>query len=239
MSILSLPAAFGLAVGQLTDRAILAVLVKSVAITLAVLIAIGFAVGALAQEYAAYLELAVGPEFGTLVSIVATLFGGWLLFRIVALAVLPFFGDEIVAAVETQHYPAARNSVRTRNWREEMGESLRATGLTLAINSVALLLSIPLLLTAIGPALLFFVANAWLLGRELVALTAHRHTADAKIGSVTRFALGAITAGLAIVPFVNLLAPVLGAAAACHLVHRKAAKAVTSSSATASSSRAV
>ncbi len=239
MSILSLPSAFGLAAGQLADRAILAVLVKSVAITLLILIAIGFAVGALAQDFAGYLELAVGPEFGTLVSIVAALLGGWLLFRIVALAVLPFFGDDIVAAVERRHYPAARNSARTRNWREETGESLRATGLTLAVNGAALLLSIPLLLTAIGPALLFFVANAWLLGRELVALTANRHTADVQVGPATRLALGAITAGLAIVPFVNLLAPVLGAAAACHLVHRKAAKTVTSPSAPASSSNTV
>lgn len=55
-----------------------------------------------------------------------------------------------------------------------------------------------------------------------------RHRADkaelAPVSGLTRFLLGGIVAALLIVPFVNLLAPVLGAAAATHLVHRGRAR---------------
>ena len=36
----------------------------------------------------------------------------WLLFRVVALAVLQFFADEVVAAVEARHYPARAAQAR-------------------------------------------------------------------------------------------------------------------------------
>ena len=37
----------------------------------------------------------------------------------------------------------------------------------------------------------------------------------------TRFVLGAIVVALLTIPFVNLVAPIIGAAMATHLVHRK------------------
>ena len=68
--------------------------------------------------------------------------------------------------------------------------------------------------------------NAVLLGRELEDMVwlRHRQGADdlAPITRGQRFALGAIVAALMLVPFANLVAPVLGAASATHLVHRSA-----------------
>ena len=84
---------------------------------------------------------------------------------------------------------------------------------------------IALLFTAVGPALLFFAANAWLLGRDLGDMVAVRHMDAAALPAWRaatrgrRTALGAVAAGLFAVPIVNLLAPIVSAALATHLFH--------------------
>lgn len=226
---LSLPAALGRSVGQLTDPAILKVLAKSIAITLVLLLVAGGGIWfAFAGVTDWLLEGSPDRWLSGLLSALGAILGllsVWLLIRIVALAVVQFFADEIVQAVERKHYPEARSSARSLDWREELANSAKSTGRTILVNLAALIVAIPLLLTAIGPAILFFVVNAWLLGRELLDLAwiRHRHSVDARppIGALERLLLGATIAGLLLVPFVNLLAPVIGAAAACHLVHRK------------------
>ncbi|WP_338446838.1 EI24 domain-containing protein [Pelagerythrobacter marensis] len=222
----ALLSALGRAAGQLTDPAILRVLVKSVAITLAVFVAAGVAAGVAVDAALDRWDIAGGEGVGALVGLLLALVGGWLLFRLVALAVLQFFADEIVAAVEARHYPDARKTARAVPWREEMGTSARATLRAVLANLLALALAVPLVFTAIGPAIVFWAVNAWLLGRELqdLAWTRHRQgpaTANGPLHAAERFLLGGTIAGLLAVPFVNLLAPVLGAAAAVHLVHRR------------------
>ena len=92
-------------------------------------------------------------------------------------------------------------------------------------NLIALPFAIALLVTGIGTAILFWAVNGWLLGRELQDMVWLRHAEASQskppIGFGTRFALGGFIAILLTVPFVNLLAPVIGAAAATHLVHRR------------------
>jgi uncharacterized protein involved in cysteine biosynthesis len=41
------------------------------------------------------------------------------------------------------------------------------------------------------------------------------------LSGLTRFALGGIVAAMLLVPFANLLAPVIGAAATAHLIHSR------------------
>ena len=64
-----------------------------------------------------------------------------------------------------------------------------------------------------------------LVGRELqdmVWLRHRRHAADpAPVARGERWLLGGAVAALLALPLVNLLAPILGAAAATHLIHRK------------------
>lgn len=226
---LSLPAALGRAAGQLSDPAILKVLAKSILVTLAIFAGLGAGLWWLVDRATASWLLPMlpddyGPGVTALVASVILLLGGWLLFRFVALAVIQFFADGIVEAVERKHYPHALASARKLGWREELANSLRSTARAVLVNGGALVVAIPLLLTGIGPAILFFVVNAWLLGRELQELAWIRHKtapgAKPPIGAIERMLLGATIAGLLAVPFVNFLAPVLGAAAACHLVHR-------------------
>lgn len=217
-----IPRAFALALGQLSDPAILRVLVKSVLATLAIFALLGVAVwqglSAALTSYAAGFEGLSG-----LIALVVTAIGAWLLFRVVALAVLQFFADDVVRAVERRHYATAA-AVPDLPFAAELAASGRALLRVIAVNAVVLPIALVLLVTGVGTALLLWGANAWLLGRELTEMVWLRHRAGSDeltaVSGLTRFLLGGIVAALLIVPFVNLLAPVLGAAAATHLVHR-------------------
>ena len=212
--------AFALALAQLGDRLILAVLGKTILITLVVFAALG-GLGWLALGWAWEGSDSFGDGFRAALALVLALLAGWLLFRLVALAVLQLFGDEVVAAVEARHYPQAAAKVRPLGWRAEWRNGWRGLLRSLAYNLAALPVALLLLGTAIGPALIFGAVNAMLLGRELSELVAQRLPGAAVPGFATRAALGGAVVVLLTVPFVNLLAPVLGAAAATHLVHRR------------------
>lgn len=222
LAMTQLPRAFALALGQLSDPAVLRVLAKSMLATLAIFAALGLAawrgLSALLAAYASGYE-----GFSGLIAVALTVIGGWLLFRVVALAVLQFFADDVVRAVERRHYSAAA-AVPDLPFTAELAASTRALLRVIAVNAVVMPLALVLLVTGVGTALLLWAANAWLLGRELTEMVWLRHQADkhdlAPVTGPTRFLLGGIVAALLVVPFVNLLAPVLGAAAAAHLVHR-------------------
>jgi uncharacterized protein involved in cysteine biosynthesis len=225
--------AFASALGQLGDRRILAVLTKSLLVTLAIFALLGvLAWYALSAEFSRLTT--PSPDYAAdyerlaaVVAVMLTIIGGWLLFRLVALAVLQLFGDEVVRAVEAEHYPAAAAAARPLGWREEVRVGTRSLLRSLGYNLAALPVALLLLATAIGPALLFAAVNAVLLGRELTEMVALRHRdTDGRAplpGPLPRLALGGAVVALLTVPFVNLVAPVLGAAAATHLVHRRRA----------------
>lgn len=226
---ISLPRAFALSFSQLGDPAIVKVLVKSLLITLAIFVVIGGVLWAVLDSLIEGWIVANLPDdySNTLAALAAILVGlvaTWLLFRIVALFVLQFFAEEIIRAVEAKHYPEAASVARSLGMREELSNGLRSTVRALLVNLVALPFAIFLLFTGIGTALLFWAVNAFLLGRELQDMVwlRHRTATDeiAPLGGGNRFLLGGAVAGLLMVPFVNLLAPVLGAASATHLVHR-------------------
>ncbi|WFL78599.1 EI24 domain-containing protein [Altererythrobacter arenosus] len=213
-----------LAMRQLSDPPVLRVLAKSIAITIGLFVLLGFGISeGLPRLMSGYLDL--GGETYAILSLILTLFALWFLFRIVAVAVLQFFADEVVIAVEARHYPAASLGARRLPFREDLSNSLGSIARTIGINLLAIPIALLLIPTGIGPAIAFFGANAILLGRELTDMAWLRHRQDpgarSPAGRVDRLILGAAVAGLMLVPFVNLLAPVLGAAAGTHLVHRR------------------
>ena len=224
-----LPTALALAFGQLTDPAILRVLTKTMAITLAIFLALGWLASlgfdAVLRQYGGRFGLAGEGGVAALLAILLMLVAGWLLFRLVALAVLQFFAEDVVRAVEARHYPRQAAMVReiplAENLRHSAGQTLRA----LLANAAALPVAAVLAPTAIGAPAVFLLVNAVLLGRELQDMVwlRHRHDrgSDAPLGKPTRFALGGIVAAMLAVPFVNFIAPVVGAAAATHMVHRR------------------
>ncbi len=218
----SFPASFARAARQLADPAILRVLVKSMVATLGVFAALGVALYAVLHLLLT--EAGWAPVNGAMVvlTVAATILLGWLLFRIVALAVIQFFAEDIIRAVEARYYPGAAHTARTITFRESLKDGARAGLRALGVNLLILPVALALLFTGIGTVALFWAVNAWLLGRDLqeLAWARHRHdrTEPAPIGGGTRFLLGGAIAALFTVPFLNLLAPVIGAAAATHLV---------------------
>ncbi|MBL4859168.1 MAG: EI24 domain-containing protein [Erythrobacter sp.] len=224
---ISLPRALALSFSQLGDPAILKVLGKSLLITLAIFLLLGWGLSFGFEAALEWAGLEEGSDAGTLLAVLATLIGAWLLFRFVALFVLQFFVEEVVRAVEARHYPEAASAARSLAFHEEMRNGVRSTMRALLVNLVALPFAILLLVTGIGTALLFWAVNAFLLGRELQDMVWLRHRRDtaeiAPLGQGRRFLLGGAVAALLMVPFLNLLAPVLGAASATHLVHRRRA----------------
>lgn len=219
--------AFTLALAQLFDPRVLRILAKSIAATLLAFALLG-AAGWWLADWAlatAWLDDDKVADMRGLIALMLVVLGGVLLWRIVALVVLQFFADEVVEAVEARHYPTALAAARKLGWREELANGLRGGGRALLFNLIALPFALVLLVTGIGPALLFWAVNAVLLGRELQDMVwlRHRHAPDAPapLRKFERFALGGIVAALLIVPLVNLLAAFIGAAMATHLVHRK------------------
>jgi CysZ protein len=225
----AVPAAIVKALGQLGDRAVVAVAVKSIAITLVLFAGLGVGLYfALAEASARY---GVGEGWAGVAAVLLVPVAAWLLFRVVALAVLQFFADEIVAAVEAKHYPALAAQAKALPFHRDLANSLRGLARALGYNLLALPVAAVLAFTAIGPAVVFLAVNAVLLGREFTDMAWLRHCKDDLRGNPVPFAervlLGAAMAGLMVVPFANLIAPVIGAAAGTHLVLRRVEQGAT------------
>ncbi len=211
------------AVRQLGDPAVVNLAAKSIGITLLLFVAGGIGL------YRALIW--IGTEFAwstggvgeAIAAAILTLLGAWFLFRVVALAVLQFFADEIVAAVEVKHYPEAARQARNLPFRRDLANSLRGLGRAVLFNLLALPVAIVLMFTAIGPAVVFLLVNAVLLGRELTDMAWLRHCGEAPkdtpVGGFERFALGGAIAALMLVPLAGLLAPIISAAAGTHVTH--------------------
>lgn len=224
-------AAFPLAFAQLSDPRIRRVLARSILLTLALFAAAAILAGWLLTGTnpcgigpLSY-DCTIGAGAGTLAAILIAIAGLWLLFPAIAVAVMGLFADEVVEAVETRHYPAAAASARPIPLGRSAAMGLRSGGRLLAWNLMAAPLYLLLLFTAVGPFLLFLAVNALALGRDLGEMVAARHMDDAALrrwlasSRPRRALLGLAATGLFMVPFVNLLAPVLGAAMATHVFH--------------------
>jgi CysZ protein len=219
--------ALALSLAQLGDPRILRVLAKSLAVTLALLATLGVALWFAAREVA--LWLGAGGALSGLAGLAGVLAGvalGWLLFRAIAIAAVGLFADEVVEAVEARHYPAALASARRLPFARSLAMGAGSAGRAILVNLLASPLYLLLLVTGVGTAIGFFVVNALLLGRDLGDMVAVRHVAPEQLAAhrratrPRRWMLGAIGTALLLVPFVNLLAPVLGAAMVTHLYHR-------------------
>lgn len=219
---------FLLSVDQLGDRKVINVFVKSLAITLVLCVVLGWAafVG-LKQLGDAYFTWGVdGRLLSGIFATLAAIALSWLAFRAIAIPVTGFFADEVVAAVEAKHFPLEAERAR----RVGLWLSLRLALLSLlrvvGVNLLMLPIYLGLLLTAVGPIIAFVIVNALLLGRDLGEMVAVRHLDPPAmrqwLGNTRwdRAVLGLIVTGAFMVPLLNVLAPIIGAAMATHLFHK-------------------
>ena len=132
--------AFLRALASLTDRRLLPIWLKSLAATALVFAVFGIGVWHAIVRLIDDNAYLAGLEPGQTMALawLAVFLVGWLLWRIIALAVLQFFADEVVLAVESRHYPEMAAAARQLGWREEAGRALSGAGRALLFNLLAL-----------------------------------------------------------------------------------------------------
>lgn len=219
---------FTLALGDLTLPAMRGALFRSLGLAVLLFVALLAGLGWLLAHAAltgmAWLDWTVDILGGA-----AALVGAVLLFPTATVAILPFFLDPVAAAVEARHYPtlppARPASLAAQTW----------AGVRLALIALALnLLALPFVLfvPVVGIAL-YLVVNGWLMGREYFELAALRRLdlSDARAArrraSGRAWLAGIALAAIGLVPFGNLLVPLLGAATFVHVFHRSGGLAPT------------
>lgn len=139
----------------------------------------------------------------------------------VASAMTGIFLDDVAQAVEDTHYPAL-GPARKTPIPEVVSDTLRFLGVIVAANLVALIFY--LFFAPFAP-LIFWGLNGFLLGREYFQMVAIRRM-PRKDADILRkrhrgriWLTGGVMAIPLSIPIVNLLVPVLGAAAFTHLFH--------------------
>ncbi|MEN3749864.1 EI24 domain-containing protein [Sphingomonas sp. HF-S3] len=219
-----------LSFGQLLDPRVVRVFLKSIALTLvlfAVLAAgLWWGLHAAAARWGSWLATStVTAALADVLAVLLMVFAWWLAFRAIAIAVVGIFADEVVEAVEAKHYPDAHASARAVPLGRSIAMGARSVLRLIAVNLLLLPVYILLLVTGVGTAIAFFLVNSWLLGRDLGDMVAARHLSRDQLPAwrkrtgARRFALGAVGTGVMLVPLLNLIGPILGAAMATHAYH--------------------
>ena len=185
----------------------------------------------LATSGEVWAEALLGPSFQTpldvlawIVSIAAGLgvvFGAVLLMPAITSLVASLFVDDVADHVEREHYPAERPGVALP-LPLAVTEGVKTASLTILVYLVAL----PFVLFAGVGFIIFFIATAWLLGREYFELAAMRFRspqeakAMRKENAATVFTAGLIIAAFVSIPVVNLATPLFGMAFMVHMHKR-------------------
>ena len=147
--------------------------------------------------------------------------GGIFLMPVITSLVASVFVDDVADHVEREHYPAERPGTALP-LGISMPEGIKTALLTLLVYLVAL----PFVLFAGAGFLIFFIATAWLLGREYFELAAMRFRPPAeakamrKHHAATVFTAGLFIAAFVSIPIVNLATPVFGMAFMVHMHKR-------------------
>jgi CysZ protein len=211
--------AFSLSLQSLSDPRILGVLLKSVLLTAAIFTVFGlglwYGIDALLARFG------MGDDTVSALAAAAILIlGGFVLFRVIAIAVLWVFSDTVVDVVEDRYYPDHGARANSPGLAASVGMALRSAGRALGYNLLASPVYLLLLVTGIGTAMAFLGVNALLLGRDLEDMLIARHGRDyAAMGRMRRTLIGLIGTAAMLVPFINFVVPVVITAMAVHMAH--------------------
>ncbi len=207
------------AFGQLLHPRFVWLLLKTFAVTALILGALyAGGVYGLAEGIEAWTNDYLG-RFGDVLTGLVLLIVFVVIYLPVSALVLGLFAEEAVRIVETRHYPATMGR-REASLGEAVGMGLRFATALLVLNLLALPFYI--LLPGINIAL-FLVLNGYLSGREYFEMVAARHVAGPEITPLRRrfrlrlFLAGIVIAAVLMVPFLNFLAPLFGAALMVHV----------------------
>jgi CysZ protein len=139
----------------------------------------------------------------------------------VTAVVASIFADQIAEEVERTNYPADPPGTALSLWRAGH-EGIKTALLAIIVYVCA----VPFLLFAGLGAVIFFLATAWLLGREYFELAAMRFRPPAeaktlrKQNAATVYVGGLLIAAFVSIPIVNLATPLFAMALMVH-VHKR------------------
>jgi len=195
-------------------------LIKVVLCTFASFLLLGVGMWFALNWLFAWLNIQNGAYLSALLSLAIIPISAFLLFRVVAIAITWIFADDIIDAVEDRYYPQKAAFGKRPGVGAGVHMAVRSIARVVGYNLLALPLYIVLLVTGIGTAIAFMLLNALLLGKDLEDMLIARHGASqGSIQKLPRLLLGFVgTVGM-LIPFLNLLAPVLATAMAVHVVH--------------------
>jgi CysZ protein len=223
------------ALSQILSPPMRSILWRSIglALVLVVVLAVGLQrlLSFLATAGEGRLEAILGPGFQTpldifawVVSIAAGLgvvLGAIFLMPAITSLVASVFVDEVAGHVEREHYPTERPGVALPLGLA-MTEGIKTALLTILVYLIAL----PFVFFAGVGFVGFFIATAWLLGREYFELAAMRFRppqeakAMRRDNAATIFTAGLVIAAFVSIPIVNLATPLFGMAFMVHMHKR-------------------
>jgi uncharacterized protein involved in cysteine biosynthesis len=223
------------ALSQMLSPPMRSILWRSIALALVLITVLAVGLQRLLSWFATsgegWAEAVLGPGYHTslnalawVVSIAAGLgvvLGGIFLMPAISSLVASFFVDDVGDLVEREYYPAEEPGMALP-FSIAMIEGIKTALLTIVVYLVAL----PFVLVAGAGFLVFFIATAWLLGKQYFELAAMRFRppAEAKLmrkdNAATVFAAGALIAAFVSIPVVNLATPLFGMALMVHMHKR-------------------
>lgn len=223
------------AISQMLSLPMRSILWRSIALALVLITVLAVGLQRLLSWFATYgegwAEALLGSGYHTplnalawVVSIAAGLgvvLGGIFLMPAISSLVASFFVDDVGDLVEREYYPAEEPGVAL-----PLGVATIEGVKTALLTIVVYLVALPFVLVAGAGFLVFFIATAWLLGKQYFELAAMRFRppAEAKLmrkdNAAAVFTAGALIAAFVSIPIVNLATPLFGMALMVHMHKR-------------------
>lgn len=223
------------ALSQILSPPMRSILWRSIALALVLITVLAIGLQRLLSWFTSYgenwAEAMLGSGFHTplnalawVLSIAAGLgvvLGGIFLMPAITSLVAGVFVDEVAEHVEREHYPAERPGMAL-----PLGLAMREGIKTALLTIVVYLVALPFVFVAGAGFLIFFLATAWLLGREYFELAAMRFRTPAQAKAMRKqnaaviFTAGLIIAAFVSIPIVNLATPLFGMALMVHMHKR-------------------
>jgi len=223
------------ALTQMFSPRLRAVLWQSIGLALALIIIVGIALDRLiiwlVEVGSTSVETTLGPHAHMPASILAwflsiaaslgIIIGSVFLMPAVTALVASFFADQIADEVERVHYPADPPGAALPLWR-----AIFEGGNTALLAVLVYICAAPFLLFAGFGAVIFFLATAWLLGREYFELAAMRFRPPGEAKALRKrnaaivYMGGLLIAAFVSIPIVNLATPLFATALMVHLHKR-------------------
>jgi CysZ protein len=223
------------ALAQILSPPMRSILWRSIGLALVLIVVLAIGLQRLLSWFATsgegWAEATLGPGFHTplnvfawILSIAAGLgvvFGAVFLMPAITSLVASVFVDEAAEHVERQHYPAERPGTALP-FGVAATEGVKTALLTILVYLIAM----PFVFFAGAGFIAFFIATAWLLGREYFELAAMRFRTPAEAKAMRRqnattiFTAGLVIAAFVSIPIVNLATPLFGMAFMVHMHKR-------------------